>query len=75
MGLIEDPSQCLVLHHRGNRHGAFPWVVSSGIRDIGSSDNMKECLSWKRWIYNTQLCEIFPYFEGQQVRYGEILEP
>ncbi len=75
MGLIEDPTKCLVLHHRSNRHGSFSWVISSGILDIGSSENMKECLSWKRWIYNKQLSEVFPYFEGQQVRYDEILEP
>lgn len=75
MGLIKDPSQCLVYHHRGNGQGSFSWVISSGTLDIGSTESMKECLSWSRWIYNAQLHEIFPYFDGQQVRYGEILEP
>jgi len=47
----------------GSQNGSFSWVVSSGTMDIGSTESMKECLSWDRWIYSASLPEIFPYVE------------
>lgn len=74
MGVInvEHP---LVFTHRGNRWGSFSWVITSGIKDIGSSESMKTCLSWKRWIYSPNLHEIFEYVEGvTTVNYRDVVE-
>ena len=50
-------------------------LMFQGTRDIGSTESMKECLSWERWIYSPHLSEIFPHFEGKTtVFYGDIIE-
>ena len=73
MGVINDINP-LVFTRRGNRNGSFSWCVSSGVKDIGSSRSMQECLKWKRWIYSPQLNEIFEYHEGEKINLGEIVE-
>lgn len=73
MGVINDINP-LVFKHRGNRNGSFSWCVSSGVKDIGSTCSMQECLKWKRWIYSPQLYEIFEYHEGQKIFFGDIVE-
>lgn len=50
-------------------------TISCGTTDIGSTESMKECLSWERWIYSPRLYEIFPYYEGKTtVFHGDIIE-
>ena len=74
MGAINS-LECNVYLHRGSRNGSFSWAISCGARDIGSTESMKECLSWERWIYSPQLYEIFPYIEGKTtVFHGDIVE-
>lgn len=74
MGVI-DTLKPIIHSYHGSRNGSFCWVVSSGSIDIGSTESMKECLSWERWIYSTNLNEIFPYYEGKTpVFHGDIVE-
>ena len=48
---------------RGSHNGSWCWSVSCG-HHVGSCSSMKECLSWKRWLYSAELQEIFEYIEG-----------
>lgn len=74
MGVISSLTPIVHSYH-GSRNGSFSWVVSSGVHDIGSTESMKECLSWERWIYSSQLHEIFPYHEGNtSVFRGDVVE-
>ena len=74
MGAISS-LECHVYLHGGSRNGSFSWTISCGVKDIGSTESMKECLSWERWIYSPNLCEIFPYIEGTtRVSHGDIVE-
>lgn len=74
MGAV-DSLHCIVYLHRGSRNGSFSWSISCGSTDIGSSESMKTCLSWKRWVYSPYLYEIFPYIEGvTTVTYRDIVE-
>ena len=49
MGLIRTLNPIAHSYH-GSRNGSFSWVVSDGGCDIGSTESMKECISWERWI-------------------------
>lgn len=74
MGVITTLNPIVHSYH-GSRNGSFSWVVSDGGNDIGSTESMKECLSWGKWIYSPYLNEIFPYIEGKvTVRGGDIIE-
>ena len=74
MGAINS-LECKVWLYRSSRNGSFSWAISCGVIDIGSTESMKECLSWKQWIYSPYLSEIFPYFEGiTTVSPGDIIE-
>lgn len=74
MGVIKSLTPIVHSYH-GSRNGSWSWVVSDGCLDIGSTESMKVCLTWKRWIYSRSLHEIFPYFEGKTfVEHGDILE-
>lgn len=74
MGAINS-LECEVYLHRGSHNGSFSWVITCGPIDIGTTESMKECLSWERWIYSPRLHEIFPYFEGiTTIFYDDILE-
>lgn len=73
MGAIKSPN-AIAISYRGSRNGSWNWAVSCGISDIGSTCSMKECLSWKRWIYCGELHEIFEYHEGQNIFFGDIVE-
>lgn len=35
---------------------------------------MTECLSWRRWVFNRELDEIFEYYENMQLTHDDILE-
>jgi len=74
MGAI-DSLECNVHLYHGSRNGSFSWAISCGSIDIGSTESMKECLSWERWIYSPNLHEIFPYIEGKvSVCHCDIIE-
>ena len=64
MGVISSPN-AIAISYRGSRNGSWNWVVSCGSFDVGSTYPMKECLSWKQWIYDGGLHEIFEYIEGK----------
>lgn len=74
MGVIN--SELPIVHsYHGSRNGSFSWVVSSGTKDVGSTVSMKECLEWERWIYSSNLHEIFPYIDGKTTIFqGDIVE-
>ena len=63
MGLINTLTPIVHSYH-GSRNGSWSWVVSCGSQDIGLCYSMKECLSWKRWVYSKSLHEIFKYVDN-----------
>ena len=73
MGVISSPNP-IVHSFRGSRNGSWSWVISSGSSDIGSTESMKTCLSWKRWIFSRSLHEIFEYHESDTLERGDIVE-
>ena len=73
MGVIDKMNPIIHSYH-GSRNGSFSWAVSCGSLDVGSTESMKECLSWKRWLYSGELHEIFQYHEGITVSKGDIVE-
>lgn len=48
-------------YHHGRRQGTWSWCISHGSEDVGSTFSMTECLRWKRWVFDTNLNEIFEY--------------
>lgn len=52
------PLNAPCFHHLGAL-GDWSWCVACGRHDIGSSASMTEALSWTRWLYDTELNEIF----------------
>ena len=63
MGVISTTNPIVHSFH-GSRNGSWSWCVSSGTHDVGSTESMKTCLSWKRWVYSKSLHEIFEFHEN-----------
>ena len=65
------PLDCPYHHHggRGLFAGGWSWGVTNGVFDVGSIYPMSECLKWEKWIYDTQLHEIYPYVPANEELY------
>ena len=70
------PNDTPYCHHQATfcGDGRFSWSIACGVHDIGSTSSMKECLSWKRWVLNTELHEIFEYYDNMKLTYSDVLE-
>jgi len=73
MGVISALTPIVHSFH-GSRNGSWSWVVSCGSQDIGSCYSMKECLSWKKWVYSKSLHEIFEYHSNDETSPDDIIE-
>ena len=74
---FDIPINAPCFHHLAtfyNADGRFSWVISNGSIDVGSTSSMKECLSWKRWVYNKKLNEIFEYYPNARYCSDDIIE-
>ena len=61
-------------HHHGGRGlfaGGWSWGLTNGAFDIGSMFPMTECLKWERWIYDSELHEIFEYIPAKAEEYNK----